>query len=146
MELWLQVLLAIALGTGIIAAAVFISFLIRIRRTLELAESGLGEFMRLLLEFRRSVLPAVQSLTSATQRFEKALQDLEPSFTNVKHFVATLATIMDHFHQVETRLYRRLIPPLEEATTVVVALLKAFSTFVRFLSPRDRSVSSEKGN
>ncbi len=136
MEVWLQILLGVALSVGILAAIVLIGALIRLRRTLELVESGVEELLRLVADFRRSALPAIDVLTSVMRQLETDLRSLEPSLTNIHRFTAGLAAIATHLQRVEERVYRRLVPPLEEVTSIVVALLKAFSTFVRFLTNR----------
>lgn len=141
MEVWLQVLLGIALSIGTLAAIAFIGLLVRIRRALEIIEAGVEELFRFVADFRRSALPALEALTSVMHQLESNLRGFEPSLANIHRFTAGLAAIATHLQRVEEHLYRRLVPPMEEATSIVAAFLKAFATFVRFLTNRSSQQS-----
>ncbi|GBD06414.1 hypothetical protein HRbin21_00206 [bacterium HR21] len=141
MELWLQVLLGVVFGVAIGVGIALIGFILALRRLLNTAEHGLNDILRFVAELRRSLIPAIETWTTAAQQLEKTLRDLEPGLNSFHHVAAVLRTTAERFQSLEERIYRRLAPPLEEITVLVSGILKAVTTFVRFLTNRSRSES-----
>jgi sensor domain CHASE-containing protein len=136
METWLAVLLAITLLVAIAVGIALIALVVRFLRVLRTAEEGISEVLHVLAQLRRSLPAAVEAWTTTTQRLDKTLRELEPSLTATRSFVETLSAMAGHLRTVEERLYRRLIPPLEEVVSLLTGALKAISVFVRVVTNR----------
>ncbi|MCS6966395.1 MAG: hypothetical protein NZ473_06485 [Candidatus Kapabacteria bacterium] len=136
METWLQFLLGFVLLIGIGVGVAIIGIVLRLRRTLQIVENGIGEFIRLLAELRRSLLPAIEAWGAAAQRLDRTLRETEPGLASMQRFASLLRTMAEHLHSVEERVYRRIMPPLEEVTTLLTGALKGLAVFVRFLTNR----------
>ncbi len=138
MELWLQILVGAALVIAIGAGIAFIGFILSARRLLTAAEHSLNDLLRLAAELRRSLIPAIENWTAVAHRLEETLRAAEPGLNSFRYFADTLRAIADRCHSVEERIYRRLVPPLEEITALISGVLKAVTTFVRFFTNRSR--------
>jgi len=139
MEIWLQILLGIALVAGTITAIAFLGLLFQLRRLVRTAESGFGELLRTLAELRRSLIPALEAWTAAAQRIEKVSLQLEPTLSSFSRFAATLESFSQHLRTLEEHIYRRLLPPLEGLTALLTGILKATTAVLRFVTNRSKA-------
>jgi hypothetical protein len=117
--------------------------LLQLRKAVAAVSLGVEEGLRLIGELRRLLLPALEVWTATGQRLEKTLRDAEPAVASAGRFVTTMERIAQRIESVEERVYRRLARPLEETTAILAAVLKAISTFVRFLTNRRAAASAD---
>jgi hypothetical protein len=143
MEWWLVVLLVVVAAVIVAIGIALIALLLQLRKAVAAVSLGVEEGLRLIGELRRLLLPALEVWTATGQRLEKTLRDAEPAIASAGRFVTTMERIAQRIESVEERVYRRLARPLEETTAVLAAVLKAISTFVRFLTNRRAAASAD---
>ncbi|MEN3027021.1 MAG: hypothetical protein ABDH31_04845 [Chlorobiota bacterium] len=141
MEVWLSVLIATVVLVLLSVGFVLVRLLLQLQKLFRTVENSLHDFLYLLGELRRSLIPGVEAITTAAQRFDRTLNQLEPSFGALQRFLAILQGIAEDARSLEQRIYRRVAPPLEDVAALISGILKAATVFVRVLTRRQRSTA-----
>ncbi|MCS7176599.1 MAG: hypothetical protein NZ960_03080 [Candidatus Kapabacteria bacterium] len=142
METWLSVLIATAAIVLLTIGFVLVRLLLQLQRIFRTVEISLHDLLRLLGELRRSLIPGVEAITTAAQRFDRILNQVEPSLGALQRFLAILQGIAEDVRSLEQRVYRRVAPPLEDAAALISGILKAAAVFVRVLTRRHRAITA----